>query len=135
LMTIRISNQAIVEVNLKEINNKKTGRIKGNTKTGDHLSSGVRVVAWVTILTGLEVARGDQVAVNLEKAVIAKIIEVLHSIEAEDLKELEEEGIGLTTMNSIDMIKTLMREKLGLRVSDLIKTNIIATEAWGGAFS
>ena len=69
MMTIRISNQAIVEVNLKEINNKKTGRIKGNTKTGDHLSSGVRVVAWVTILTGLEVARGDQVAVNLEKAV------------------------------------------------------------------
>ena len=112
MMIIRINNQIIVEVSHKGINNKRTGSTRENTsKIGDHLSSGVRVVGWATILTGLVVVTGDPAAVILEKQ--REIIEAMHSTEEEGLTELEEVGTDLTTTSSIGTIKTQTREKPG----------------------
>jgi len=101
-------------------------------RTGDHLSSGVRVVACSNTTTGNTVARGV-VAVGLKTntnkgASLTREAEALMAL-AEEVTEVPTPG-----KSTIGMTRTLMRGRLG-KASGLSKTSTIMMEAWGGAFS
>lgn len=113
----------------------RTGRPPTETqaiRTGDHLSSGVRMVACSTTTTGNTVAR-DVVAVGLKTSTNKG---ASPTREAEALMVSEEEVTEVPTLGKsmIGMTRTLMRGRPG-KASGPSKTSTIMMEAWGGAFS